>query len=150
MWVVSVYLRAWLYVCVIALASLKRLILEHTSSFLLGPTSFAPAIYQAMRTVSESGNQFHILLIVGACACVCMCACVYVNVHVGVCVYDHVHAFACVCLFECVCMCVLCMRATMYVCLHTCMGAWVNVGSRSCWAQQNDLGWILSVVKTSS
>jgi len=31
---------------------------------LAGPTSFAPAIYQAMRIVAAKGNQFHILLIV--------------------------------------------------------------------------------------
>ncbi|KAF5837566.1 Copine-domain-containing protein [Dunaliella salina] len=31
---------------------------------LAGPTSFAPAIYQAMRVVAERGYQFHILLIV--------------------------------------------------------------------------------------
>ncbi|KAF5837569.1 Copine-domain-containing protein [Dunaliella salina] len=31
---------------------------------LAGPTSFAPAIYQAMRIVAAQGNQYHILLIV--------------------------------------------------------------------------------------
>ncbi|KAF5837568.1 Copine-domain-containing protein [Dunaliella salina] len=31
---------------------------------LVGPTSFAPAIYQAMRIVAAKGNQYHILLLV--------------------------------------------------------------------------------------
>ncbi|CAG9460257.1 unnamed protein product [Pedinophyceae sp. YPF-701] len=31
---------------------------------LSGPTSFAPAIYEAMHTVAESGGQYHILLII--------------------------------------------------------------------------------------
>lgn len=31
---------------------------------LLGPTSFAPAIRQAMRIVEESNNEYHILLII--------------------------------------------------------------------------------------
>ncbi len=31
---------------------------------LLGPTSFAPAIRQAMRIVEESNNEYHILIII--------------------------------------------------------------------------------------
>ncbi len=31
---------------------------------LSGPTSFAPAIYQAIKLVADSGCQFHILLLV--------------------------------------------------------------------------------------
>eukprot|EP00955_Chlamydomonas_euryale_P083116 363801-Chlamydomonas_euryale.AAC.14 len=31
---------------------------------LAGPTSFAPAIYEGMRIVAASGNQYHILVIV--------------------------------------------------------------------------------------
>lgn len=31
---------------------------------MVGPTSFAPAIYQAMDIVAKSGGQYHILLLI--------------------------------------------------------------------------------------
>ncbi|GAX73849.1 hypothetical protein CEUSTIGMA_g1299.t1 [Chlamydomonas eustigma] len=45
-----------------ALAYRYRELAPHVK--LAGPTSFAPAIYQAMRTVCDSGGQYHILVII--------------------------------------------------------------------------------------
>ena len=45
-----------------ALAYRYRELVPHVR--LAGPTSFAPAIYQAMKIVIETGGQYHILVIV--------------------------------------------------------------------------------------
>lgn len=41
-----------------------RELLASKALLLSGPTSFAPAIYQATRVVAESGGQYHILLLI--------------------------------------------------------------------------------------